>query len=119
MYFEMQSTFKMKNKEVKIIRRLIAFFILALFLSGLTAIPIDVELSCSITNFSFGQFYALLAAKGFSGLHPCQWAISIFALRLRLACLCTFCTGRSFYWSIQRSGKEYLGNRIWNDSMCL
>ena len=52
----MQSTFKMKNKEVKIIKRLIAFFILALFLSGLTAIPIDVELSALLPVFSSDGF---------------------------------------------------------------
>ena len=33
------------NKEIKIIKRLIAFFMLILFLSGLTAIPVDIELS--------------------------------------------------------------------------
>ncbi len=44
-YFEIQSTFKIKNKEIKIIRRLIGIFIIALFLSGLTAIPVDAELS--------------------------------------------------------------------------
>ena len=35
----------MKNKQIQIIKRLIAFFIVVLFLSGLTAIPIDMELS--------------------------------------------------------------------------
>ncbi len=41
----MQSTFKMRSKEIKLIRRLIGLFIVALFLSGFTAIPIDNELS--------------------------------------------------------------------------
>lgn len=35
----------MINKNLKAIRRLMIFFILALFFSGLTAIPIDIELS--------------------------------------------------------------------------
>ena len=44
LYFEIQSTFKMIKKEIKKIRLLLAFFIITLFLSGLTAIPIDSEL---------------------------------------------------------------------------
>jgi hypothetical protein len=46
----------MKNKEIKIIRRLIAFFIVALFVSGLTAIPINVELSALLPFFSSDGF---------------------------------------------------------------
>ena len=38
----------MKVKKIKLIKRLIAFFITVLFLSGLTAIPIDMELSALI-----------------------------------------------------------------------
>ncbi|HEU4472008.1 MAG TPA: hypothetical protein VFR58_13040 [Flavisolibacter sp.] len=33
------------NKDLRIIRRLLAFFMAALFLSGATAIPVDAELS--------------------------------------------------------------------------
>ncbi len=42
---------KMKSKEIKLIRRLIGFFIVALFLSGLTAIPVDPELSFLLKFF--------------------------------------------------------------------
>lgn len=40
----------LKNEigSLKLIKRLIAFFIIALFLSGLTAIPIDAELSALV-----------------------------------------------------------------------
>ena len=34
--------------EIKIIKRWLIFFIIILFLSGLTAIPVDVELSALI-----------------------------------------------------------------------
>ena len=40
----------MKNKELEPIKRLIAFFIIILFCSGLTAIPVDQELSV-LLNF--------------------------------------------------------------------
>lgn len=46
----------MKNKEVKIIRRWIAFFIAALFVSGFTAIPVTQELSSLLKNSSPGSF---------------------------------------------------------------
>ena len=46
----------MKNKELKIIKRLVAFFIIALFLSGVTAIPIDVEIAALIKIFSPESF---------------------------------------------------------------
>ena len=39
------------NKQILIIRRWIAFFIVILFLSGLTAIPVDPELSFLIKAF--------------------------------------------------------------------
>jgi len=42
------------KREIKIIKRLIAFFIIILFLSGLTAIPVDVELSFLLNYFSPG-----------------------------------------------------------------
>ena len=42
----------MKNRELKIIRGIIAFFMLALFVSGVTAIPIDIELSALLSFFS-------------------------------------------------------------------
>ena len=38
------------NKEIKIIKRLLAFFIIILFFSGLTAVPVDAELS-AVLNF--------------------------------------------------------------------
>jgi hypothetical protein len=40
------------KKEIKIIRWLLCFFITSLFLSGLTAIPIDAELSFLLRFFS-------------------------------------------------------------------
>jgi len=43
MYFEIQSTFKMRN--MKTIRIYILVIITGLFLSGLTALPIDAELT--------------------------------------------------------------------------
>ena len=46
----------MNHKEIKIIKRLIAFFITALFVSRLTAIPIDIELSYLLKIFSFNSF---------------------------------------------------------------
>jgi hypothetical protein len=47
---------KMKIKEIKIIKRLIAFFIGALFVSGLTAIPIGPELSSLLQFFPSDSF---------------------------------------------------------------
>ncbi|MEO8405143.1 MAG: hypothetical protein ABI480_11120, partial [Chitinophagaceae bacterium] len=44
LHFEIQSTFKM-NKEIKIIRGWILFFMIALFVSGLTAMPAERELA--------------------------------------------------------------------------
>ena len=41
----------MENRKLKIIKRLIAFFIIILFLSGLTAIPVDQELSVLLNFF--------------------------------------------------------------------
>ena len=41
----------MQNEETVIVKRLIAFFIIILFLSGLTAIPIDTELSALVKIF--------------------------------------------------------------------
>jgi hypothetical protein len=46
----------MKTKDIKIIKRLIAFFILALFVSGLTVIPIDFELSALLPFFPADSF---------------------------------------------------------------
>ena len=46
----------MKNKEIKIIKRLIAFFIGALFVSGLTAIPVGPELSSLLQFFPSDSF---------------------------------------------------------------
>ena len=46
----------MKNREIKIIRGLIAFFVVALFVSGLTAIPINVELSALLPIFPSDSF---------------------------------------------------------------
>jgi hypothetical protein len=46
----------MKNREIITVRRLIACFILALFLSGLTAIPINAELSALLPIFSSDSF---------------------------------------------------------------
>ena len=40
------------KKEIKIIRWLLGFFIISLFLSGLTAIPVDAELSFLLRFFS-------------------------------------------------------------------
>lgn len=40
------------NTEIKIIKRLLAFFIIILFLSGLTAIPVDAELSVLLKFFA-------------------------------------------------------------------
>ena len=42
----------MKN-EIKIVRRWLGFFMIILFLSGLTAIPIDFELSVLIKIFTY------------------------------------------------------------------
>jgi hypothetical protein len=46
----MQSTFR--NKEIKIIRRWIIFFMISLFLSGLTAMPVERELEFLSRCFS-------------------------------------------------------------------
>jgi len=43
LHFEIQSTFKMK-KQTTIIKRWIIFFMIMLFLSGLTAMPVESEL---------------------------------------------------------------------------
>ena len=42
----------MKNKELKTIKLLMAFFIIILFLSGLTSIPVDQELSALMKVFT-------------------------------------------------------------------
>ncbi len=39
------------KKEIKLTRRIIGIFIIALFLSGLTAIPVDIELSFLLKTF--------------------------------------------------------------------
>ena len=54
--FVIQSTFKMKTKDLKGIRILLAFFIAALFLSGLTAIPVNSELTFLLKIFSTDSF---------------------------------------------------------------
>ena len=41
------------NKEKQIVRNWLKFFIAALFLSGLTAIPVERELSYIVDNFPF------------------------------------------------------------------
>ncbi len=41
----------MNKREIKLTRRLIGFFITALFFSGLTAIPVDAELSFLLKTF--------------------------------------------------------------------
>ena len=41
----------MKERKIKLIRGLLLFFMIALFLSGLTAIPIDAELSWLLKTF--------------------------------------------------------------------
>ena len=46
----------MENKELRIIRWWLGFFILALFVSGLTAIPITSELSALLPNFPSDSF---------------------------------------------------------------
>jgi hypothetical protein len=57
----------MKNKETKSIKRLIAFFIGALFVSGLTAIPIVPELTFLLQIFSPGSFMRYWLQKVLSG----------------------------------------------------
>lgn len=47
----MQSTFKIE-KEISSIRRWLVFFMISLFLSGLTAIPVEQELAFLIRFFS-------------------------------------------------------------------
>ena len=49
----MQSTFK-KEKEIRSIRRWLVFFMITLFLSGLTAIPAEQELAFLTRFFSTG-----------------------------------------------------------------
>jgi hypothetical protein len=51
LYFEIQSTFKM-NKQIKTIRHWIIFFMISLFFSGLTAIPLERELAFLSRCFS-------------------------------------------------------------------
>ncbi len=66
----------MKIKEIKILKRLIAFFIIALFVSGLTAIPINVELSGFLkifpwdTSISHWLQMVLAAYRKVSSQHP-------------------------------------------------
>lgn len=55
-HFEIQSTFKMKNRDIKIIRSLLAFFIVALLVGGFTAIPIITELSALLKIFPADSF---------------------------------------------------------------
>ena len=64
------------NDEIKIIRRWIGFYIIILFLSRLTAIPVDVELSSLINLFSYhSAFYhwlekVLLAYRSVNNQFP-------------------------------------------------
>ncbi len=46
----------MKNNEIKVIKGLIAIFIVALFLSGLTAIPVAMELNALLKILSSDSF---------------------------------------------------------------
>jgi hypothetical protein len=58
-HFEIQSTFKMK-KQITTTRRWITFFMIALFLSGLTAIPAETGLAflsrCFSANTTIGAW---------------------------------------------------------------
>ena len=51
------------KKEIKIIRWLLGFFIVSLFLSGLTAIPIDAEISFLLRFFSLESNMHLWLSK--------------------------------------------------------
>lgn len=64
------------NKQLRLIRLLLLFFMTALFLSGLTAIPVDAELDFLLSYFSPGtQIYhwlekVLTAYREVKELHP-------------------------------------------------
>ena len=56
----------MKERKIKLIRGLLLFFMVALFLSGLTAIPIDAELAWLLKTFRETAFFM----PGFPGCCP-------------------------------------------------
>jgi len=57
------------GKEKKIIKRLIVFFIAGLFISGLTAIPIEKEVSFFIKMFEDNQTISNWLQKVYEGIH--------------------------------------------------
>lgn len=57
------------KKEIKIIRYWLAFFMVTLFLSGLTAMPLETELSFVINMLSPDSSIGLFIAKVYNGLH--------------------------------------------------
>jgi hypothetical protein len=68
MHFEIQSTFKME-KEERIIRRWLIFFIAALAVSGFTAIPLETELNFISGFFSIDSDIGRWLDKVYQGLH--------------------------------------------------
>ena len=66
----------MKERKIKLIRGLLLFFMIALFLSGLTAIPIDAELSWLLKTFPGNNLFqawisrVLSAYTGIKEAHP-------------------------------------------------
>ena len=66
----------MKERKMKRIRGLLLFFMIALFLSGLTAIPIDAELSWLLKTFPGNNLFqawisrVLSAYTGIKEAHP-------------------------------------------------
>lgn len=67
MHFEMQSTFKIE-KEKKAIRRWLLFFMIALVISGLTAIPVEWGLSVLIPFFSSDSSIGFWLEKVYRGI---------------------------------------------------
>lgn len=63
----MQSAFKMK-KDIKIIRRWTVFFIVVLFLSGLTAMPAETELGFLVTFISADNAFGFWLNKVYGAL---------------------------------------------------
>jgi hypothetical protein len=63
----MQSTFR-NTKEVKLIRRWLLFFMIVLFVSGITAMPAEWELSIATRFFPEGSAIGNWLAEVYSGV---------------------------------------------------
>ena len=105
--------------NLKLIRRLLLFFMITLFISGLTAIPVEAQLSF-LTKHTSGDTAihqwlqkVLLAYREVNKDHP------FLLYGYDLAGICSLHPGYSIHRPLQRPYKKYLGHPVWNDRLCI